>query len=292
MDRYNAGALAEAIGYWEPIFGELGAERGYRLAYNLGVAYAELGDATRAAERLKVFVEQVDARRARGEPLEPIVKTEEEKARARLAVLEATKGRIHIDAAPPRAVQIDANESRLSGFVAWVSPGEHTVTFAPGTQNAQATHVTVGAGETIEVTPPPPATAPGPTGTPSPPPGGPSGEPPPPWPPPPPRRETEHPFSPALFAVSGGLAIAAMVAAVPLETHAWDLHDRFTNELQNGAIQTSDRQSFQDARSWAYGAVGAGIALGALTAALAAWYFFGTTQREVVITPASVSGRF
>ena len=56
MDRYKAGAPAEAIGYWEPIYRELGEQKGYRLAYNLGVAYAELGDATRAAERLESFL--------------------------------------------------------------------------------------------------------------------------------------------------------------------------------------------------------------------------------------------
>jgi len=66
MDRYNQGAAAEAIGYWQPIYRELGEQKGYRLAYNLGVAYAELGDATKAAEHLQAFVTEVDARRARG----------------------------------------------------------------------------------------------------------------------------------------------------------------------------------------------------------------------------------
>jgi hypothetical protein len=296
MDRYRAGELAEAIGYWEPIFRELGEQKGYRLAYNLGVAYAELGDATRAAERLQVFVTQVDARRSRGEGLATIVQKEEADARARIAGLVATKGRIQIDATPPRAVQIDANEPRLSGFVAWVSPGEHTVTFAPGTLDMQAKHVTVRAGDSIEVTPAQPATAPSAPTAPLPSTAA-VGRPPPSAEPPLSspllmRRETEHPFSPALFAVSGGLAIAAAIAAVPLESHAWDLRDRLAAQQQGGPIGAGDRQSFDDARSWAYGAVGAGIALGALTAALAAWYFFGTSQREVVVTPASVGGRF
>ena len=54
LDRYNEGAFTEAVGYWEPIYRELGEHEGYRLAYNLGVAYmpVELGDATRAADRL------------------------------------------------------------------------------------------------------------------------------------------------------------------------------------------------------------------------------------------------
>ena len=37
-------SLAEAVGYWEPIYRELGDEKGYRLAYDLGVVYQELGD--------------------------------------------------------------------------------------------------------------------------------------------------------------------------------------------------------------------------------------------------------
>src|SRR5882762_7447654 len=56
MDRYRAGALAEAIGFWEPIYRELGDEKGYRLAYDLGLAYQQLGDATHAAERLQAFL--------------------------------------------------------------------------------------------------------------------------------------------------------------------------------------------------------------------------------------------
>jgi hypothetical protein len=103
------------------------------------------------------------------------------------------------------------------------------------------------------------------------------------------RRETEHPFSPALFLVSGGLALVAAVAAVPLENHAWDLHAQYIAEQQkSGAIAASDRQQFGDARTWAYGAVGAAVGLGVLTASLAAWYFLGSSRREVLVTPAGV----
>src|SRR5579859_3880105 len=155
MDRYRAGALAEAIGYWEPIYRQLGEQKGYRLAYNLGVAYAEQGDATRAAKRLQTFLGHVDARRAHGETLEPIVLREEADARSRIATLTALKGRLQIEAgSPARAVQIDANEPRLAGFVAWVTPGEHTVTFAPGTPDAQVLQVNVAAGEMVDVSAP------------------------------------------------------------------------------------------------------------------------------------------
>lgn len=133
MDRFKAGAFSEAIGYWEPIYRELGEQKGYRLAYNLGVTYAELGDVTRAADRLQSFIAEADARRARGQAVAPIVEKEEADARARIDAFVAARARIHVEAGvPARAAQVDASEPRLAGFVAWVTPGQHTVTFAPG----------------------------------------------------------------------------------------------------------------------------------------------------------------
>ncbi len=292
MDRYKAGALAEAIGYWEAIFRELGDQKGYRLAYNLGVAYAELGDATRAFERLQAFVAQVDARRSRGDALAVIVQKEDNDARARIAGLAATTGRIRVEADPPRAVQIDAGEARVSGFVAWLAPGEHTVVFAPGTPDTQAKRVVVRVGETVDVAPTvqAPVLAPGSPASvsyrtsPS------SGA----LLPVPLliRREREHPFSPALVVISGGLSLAAALVAVPLEGHAWDLRNRFASEQQLGMLTDSDRQNFSNARGWAYAAVGTAVGLSALAAGLAAWYFFGSSQREVVVTPAGIGERF
>jgi hypothetical protein len=168
MDRYKAGAPAEAIGYWEPIYRELGEQKGYRLAYDLGIAYEELGDATRAADRLQSFLAEVDARRGRSETLAAIVAKEEGDARQRMADLVATKGRISVQAGtPPAAAQVDAGEPRLAGFVAWVTPGDHAVTFAPGTPQQETKSVTVHAGEKVDVTPSPPAPPPPTTAPPS-----------------------------------------------------------------------------------------------------------------------------
>jgi hypothetical protein len=286
MDRYRAGALTEAIGYWEPIYRELGDQKGYRLAYNLGVAYAELGDATRAAERLQSFLAETEARRTRGDELAPIVLKEEADARARVAVLAATKGRIQVEAGTPvRAVQIDAGEPRLAGFVAWVMPGEHVITFGPGTPEAQAERVTVQAGETVEVPPPP--------------------EPNPPQPPtknprriepsPPPvvRQERDRPFSFALVGLSGTLAVAAGVTSVLLENQAFHLNDEYNSELQGTRTISQDHRSkYNSARTLAYGAVGTAAGLGVLTAALATWYFFGGSERDVILTPGGIAGRF
>jgi len=88
-----------------------------------------------------------------------------------------------------------------------------------------------------------------------------------------------RPFSPAFIALSGGLAVGATIAAVPLEQHAWSLYDQRS-------------QSLYPARTWAYVTVGGAVGLAAITAGLAAWYFLGTSTREVVVTPAGVVGRF
>jgi hypothetical protein len=293
MDRYKAGALSQAIEYWEPIYRELGAQKGYRLAYDLGVAYAEFGDAAHAAERLQSFLGELETRRAHGELLGALVAKEEADARSRIAGLVATKGRIQIDsgerARAPQAVQVDANEPRLAGFVAWVNPGEHAVTFAPGTPEAQTKTVEVKAGEMIELSPTPlPAPVPpnvttsnvAPTTTAS------VSPPPAPQVPGHTARETQHPFSPALLYVGGGVAIALGIAAIPLESHAFTLRDRY---VPNALGAEADAQTFYSARTLAYTAVGGAVGLGAVTAGLAAWYFVGTSRREKYVTPTAAA---
>jgi hypothetical protein len=290
MDRYQAGAFNEAVGYWEPIYGELGEQRGYRLAYNLGVAYQELGDATKGAEHLQSFLAQAQARADRGEAQPAIVQKEESDARQRLASLTAAKGRIHVDPGePPRAVQVDAMTPRLTAFVAWVNPGPHSVTFAPGTATAESKTIEVHAGEQVEVAPsppaPPPVPSPGPAQTAPPPPAvqvpaSPPGS---------MHRETVHPFPAALIFVAGGLTVVAGVASIPLDASAWSTRN---HDVSESPIPASDSSSFYTARSWAYGMIGTTVGLGVVTAALASWYFMGTSEREVFVTPGGVAGRF
>ncbi len=296
MQYYAAGALPDAIKFWEPIYRELGAERGYRLAYDLGIAYAELDDATPAAERLGEFMTEVDRRRARGEALAAIVEKEDADARTRMAALLAAKGRIRVDpGVPARPVQVDAIEPRRGGFTAWVTPGEHAVTFAAGSRDAHTKTVRVLAGEILDVAPsetprenPPAApssdtrdirvaparddpSAPfarvGPAVEAS------------------ARPEVRRPFSPTVIAVSGGLAAAGAIVAVPLADHAWSLRDRYAGEVP--VIPSGDRQRFSDARTLAYVAAGAAAAMGLVTGALTAWYFLGSSKRDAVVRPAA-----
>src|SRR5689334_150875 len=67
MEKYRAGAFSEAIDIWEAIYAELGASKGYRLAFNIGRAFeqraatrsgsaAAITDAVKAAEHYATYV--------------------------------------------------------------------------------------------------------------------------------------------------------------------------------------------------------------------------------------------
>jgi hypothetical protein len=286
MDRYKAGAMAEAIRYWEPVYRELGPQTGYRLAFDLGVAYGEIGDVTRATDRLQAFLDEAAARHARSETLEPIVLKEEDDARARIASYASTRGRIRVETgAVPLAAQVDGDEPRLAGFVAWVTPGAHAVTFAPGTSNAEVRTVEVHAGELAVVAPTPPV-PPAPESAAQPPPAPEA-----PAPEPPPRSPSTttaivRPFAPPVLYVSGALTVAATVTAIVLEGEAASLHESYTAEQKNlGVIPEADRSRFATTRTWAYASVGGAVGLGAVTAGLATWYFLGASRGEAAVVP-------
>jgi hypothetical protein len=181
---------------------------------------------------------------------------------------------------------VDAGEPRLAGFVEWVSPGQHTVTFAPGTSQQEAKTVEVRAGEIVEIHPTAAPTAPPPAEN--------ASAPPPVFVAPPTvlstRLETDHPFSALLVVASGGLTLAASVVAVPLEIHAWTLYNRYG--APNYPRTDADTREFENARTGAHLALGSAIGLAVVTAGLVTWYFGGTRTREVVVTPAGVAGRF
>jgi hypothetical protein len=298
MDRYKAGLAAEAIGYWAPIFGDLGPQRGYRLAYDLGIAYAQIGDATRAAERFQSFLDEVDARRGRGESLEGLVTREEEDARDRMAAMRASKAQIRVaEGAVPIGVQVDGDEPRLAGFVAWVAPGTHSVTFAPGTGRAETKAVAAAAGEVVDVAPTPPENVETPALPPA------ASAPPLPFPSPTPSTSSpasgaapaerpgreRPPFSPAWLYAGGGLTLGVTIAAIVLEVEANALRDRLIGERprSNGTIPADERRTFVTTRTWAYASVGSAIALAGATASLGIAYGIGRGHREARVIPAA-----
>jgi hypothetical protein len=156
MDRYKAGAMAEAIRVWNGIYEEIGPKRGYRLSFDLARAYDTNGEATRAAERYRSFLDEVLARRSANESIAPLVEHEVGDADERLSVLNREHGRIEITArADATLTQIDDADPRLGAFTAYVAPGKHVVTFGPGRDNAAKVDVSVVAGELVVAQTPP-----------------------------------------------------------------------------------------------------------------------------------------
>jgi hypothetical protein len=137
MDRYKAGAVAEAVATWEPIYRDIGSAEGYRLAYNLGLAYAELGDRARAVERLQSFLGEVDARRMRGERFEALVLREEIDARTRLPGLIATLDRT-LDAGMPSPSAETLEVGASPGPIAQALPPAPVLESAPALASASS----------------------------------------------------------------------------------------------------------------------------------------------------------
>lgn len=282
LAEYEAGNLQRAIDIWRPIYAELGPQKGYRLSYNLGVAFQELGDATRAAERFESFLREVEARRERStqqadggtdEPaLDPRVVKDEADARTRFAGLVATLGRIRVKAgAQPVEVELDGGEPRVAGFTAYVTPGAHRVTFGTPPSVSEPVVVEVGASELTEIAPPAPPAASSSA----------------PQLPPAPTthviHEVQRPYSAALVYVAGGLTVAASIVTVVAYTDALSLKSQHDAAGASSATVASTLADYNSTRPLAYAALGTSIALGVTTLALAAGYLWGKSERDVVV---------
>jgi hypothetical protein len=156
MDKYKAGAFADAILIWESIYRELGSEKGYRLAFDLGRAYDALGDLIKAADHYESYLEKVRQRRSDGEVLEANVERQEEVARDRLEKIANLKARVRVSAGlrQPVIVKIDNAPARVAGFTVYVEPGTHTVTFGAG-KDADVRRLSVERGAVADVEPRP-----------------------------------------------------------------------------------------------------------------------------------------
>jgi tetratricopeptide (TPR) repeat protein len=277
LDAYQAGRFADAILKWQPIYEQLGPKKAYRLSFNLARAYEAYGDITRAAERYEQYIDEVQARRAAGEALEPVVENQEAEARESLAQLVAKQARIRVKVGPkPTMVQVDSSEPRLAPFTAYVRPGAHTVTFAPGTSKAVAANVNAEEGKIVELEPPvipeetrvvvvQPKT----------------------------RTETVHPFP--QWVVWTGVGVTVLSGLIPAGAYrkAMDTktkYDASTDHAERERLANNYEQQKNTAYvTWAFP-----IAFGVATIGLAVWYAAGTTKREfpIAIGPDGVHGAF
>ena len=279
MDRYAAGAFAEAIVIWEGIYAELGAEKGYRLAFNIARAHDRLGaNGAQAAELYETYVKEVRRRRGAGEALEPLVERQEAEANERLAELAATKGRIEVVSdGRPLAVRIDDGAIRLAGFVAYVTPDRvHVVTFRPGEKDEKRVSVTVPLGKIVSVSPPAADAAP---------------------PAPPPvvsyTSRAERPFGKEWIYVAAGATALSVVVPVLFRVKALDVKDEYDATPDEDVQKRVLEADYDTAKLNYYASIAIPSVLGAATLGLAAWWLWGAKEIRVPvqagITPGGAS---
>ena len=287
MDKYKAGAFADAILIWESIYRELGAEKGYRLAFDLGRAYDALGDLIKAADHYESYLEKVRQRRSEGELLEANVERQEEVARDRLEKIANLKARIRVKAGlrQPVIVQIDNAPARVAGFTVYVEPGVHTVMFGAG-NDADVRRLTVERGVVVDVEP----RAEPPSGLAMPSPSEPRFE-----------TRVEHPFSPLVLWVSAGVAVASLVVPAITYAHALSVKSDYDSPSASSTDKPTLANDYESARTNAYASIVVPALFTAAAGGLAIWYVLGTREARVPIpTPSltsssagmSVSARF
>ncbi len=282
MEQYRAGRFADAILTWEQIHRELGPETGYRLSYNLGRAYDAAQDLTKAAEHYESYLAQVASRRARSEPLEPLVEKQEGAARERLAQLVATRGRIEVASGErPTVARVDNGEPRLAGFVAYVAPGSHAITFGTGAATSR-TQVSVREGEIVVVSPPALAVAPPEEPRPariSVPPGDTR------------PREPPPPFSSTWLYVAGGVTLASAVLPVVGYANALSTKSDFQS-TDDRAAKERLAADYDGERGFAYGSLAVTGGLAAITLGLGAAWLWWRPGAARVLSSGPVAGTF
>jgi hypothetical protein len=148
-DQFADGHYRDAAATWEKSLSLLGEGRGWKLHYNLGLAYGELHDATRAAAHHSAFIERVAQETAR---LSASLEERREDAAAKLAAIKEDNGAVVLPTQPNAvSVTIDEGEARPVGFTAYLSAGEHRLSLSAADGAARATRVAVSAGQSVRI---------------------------------------------------------------------------------------------------------------------------------------------
>ncbi len=256
-----------AIQTWESLLATMGEERGYKVLYNLGLAYEAIGDVTHAIERFRAFDRQVGQR----DDKTPDLEARAADARMRAGQLEATHGAVYVDA-PRRGgvvlTRVGTADPRAAGYVVWLAPGRHEVEIFVGTNRARLVPVDVEAAKAVHVDTTPPE------------------EPAPPPPPPP------EPPSSTLLWIGAGATIASVALPVSLFFVARGKRDD-AESLGAGATSYADaRSTYTTWRTVYYASYALPAALGIATGV--AYLLRSTPSTTVGVSPGgvSVAGRF
>jgi hypothetical protein len=159
LEQYAHGNNVGAIATWESLLATLGEERGWKVLYNLGLAYQAMGDVTHAIERYRAFVDQAAQRIDPFKAAEPVSDRVTD-AQSRLDQLRHSHGAIYVR--PPTRgglvlTRIGTGEPRAAGYVVWVAPGRHDLEIFVGTDHVKKMRVEVVAGGATDVDTTPPA---------------------------------------------------------------------------------------------------------------------------------------
>lgn len=277
MELYKAGKSGDAILIWLDIYRELGPEKGYRLAFNLGRAYDQTLNEQKALEFYEAYLAEVERRHAAGETLEPIVEKQEGEAKERLAEPRAKFGRLRI-ADPSVLVRIDNALPHEGGYVAYVPPGQHTITFRPGSKDESSTEADVAAGQIVDLAPPP-VKPPAPTVIVE-----------------PPRYEihTQHPYPKVVMYIGAGVTALSFIAPLALYLRAGSKYDDSNYAIDStNKAQVDEKSSrirdYLGSQNAAYASWTIPAVLGVATLTLTAYYVLG---KKYVRTPVQTAIAF
>src|SRR5262249_4157941 len=136
LELYEHGSYLDAASVWEKLLASMGEQRGWKVLYNLGLAYEKVGDATRAVERLDAFLQRLaEQPGAIGAELDE----RRQAAVQRVRALKESNGALNVVAPPgdPVVVRVDAKPPRRAGFKLYLAPGDHEIEVHVGTARAR-----------------------------------------------------------------------------------------------------------------------------------------------------------
>jgi tetratricopeptide (TPR) repeat protein len=270
---YEAGKPQQAAAEWEKAIAQLG-DAGWKIHYNLGLAYEAAGDATRAIENYDAFLRRV-ASEAAALPAE--LEERRSDAAARVRALKAAHGAFVFPPQPGEvSARIDDAPARRVGFTAYVMPGSHRIDIVgpKGAVRSRQLEIAGGASLRIDTTDPTPRA---PVSPPRPVP-----------PPPEPKTAADEPEFPlAVVLVGAGLTIASFAIPIGLWFVARDERNEATALGAGHTGYAEARDEFDSARTRYLATYAVPAGLGAITLGIAIWGFIhvsqGTTQPSAML---------
>ena len=269
---YDAKDFAGAAAGWEGLLASMGEAKGWKVLYNLGLAYESALDPTRAVERYDAFLRTVEKE---PRPLPASLEDRRQDATDRSRALKATHGAVRVHAPPSGAVLVRIGDlpPRVAPFTAYVRPGHLQVEVGSGGPAPRHIEVDVAAGITADVdagaAPPPAPTATAPVR------------------PPPTPQEPERSFPTVLVLVGAGLTVASVALPVGLNARAQTKREEAEKLGQGHTDYAAARDDFDSARTLYYVSYGAPALLGAATIAIAV---VGAVRKGKARAPAASVG--